>query len=708
MTRPTPISPLEDILDRLASAAGSPRSGRLTYRVPALWQCWDYEAARPAGRGQVTVDPHHWLAACIERAILPQRGERNLAWRSLSLAEEPRTSRAKGRPGDWIGSATLYATLIRATTAWDHNADGRLTAAPRWTETGTFLKTIALLPLLAKMGVTGLYMLPVTKVSRRFRKGEVGCPYSPRNFYELEPDLHDRLLGPDDGLVDLEFAAFIEAAHCLGMRVMVDLCPRTAARDNDLILDHPEWFYWIDAKAARGYGAVHIDGHRGGMPTNAELGDIMSSDPMRRHLAKFRFAPSITDAARWRRFRDKARREGPTFDVFKAVEREFGVITPPGFSDVINDPQPPWSDITFLRLFLDHPAASAKHLPGGAAGSVKQQPPYVFSDVIKSSLFPGKRPNMPLWKRLAGVLPFYQRFGVDGARVDMGHALPPALQEMIIAEPRKRDPDFSFMAEEFNHAAAAGQKKAGYNAILGSSWWMQPRVAEGEMRRFVQDVLPKTALPALAAAETPDSPRAMVRKGGAAFARLAAVLNHFLPNGIPMIHSGMEVMERQPLNLGLDIGEPGRFALPKSDPNYGKLGYFDRTWLHWDDRGGPAMVDLIARAAGVRERYLVAITRPRNHYFPRVAGVEAASVLAIGYRVARGSALIIAANLDLRRAHTATLREAVPAAPAGSARGCRVEFDIAADAAAPRLRATTLRVALAPADVQVIVVAPQD
>ncbi len=30
-----------------------------------------------------------------------------------------------------------------------------------------------------------------------------------------------------------------------GMRVMLDFVPRTAARDNNLILDHPDWFYWI-------------------------------------------------------------------------------------------------------------------------------------------------------------------------------------------------------------------------------------------------------------------------------------------------------------------------------------------------------------------------------------------------------------------------------------------------------------------------------
>ena len=134
---------------------------------------------------------------------------------------------------------------------------------------------------------------------------------------------------------------------------------------------------------------------------------------MQDHLAKFRHAPDLTEPQRWRNFAARAR-EKPPRDLMAAIAREFGVITPPGFSDVINDGQPPWSDVTFLRMYRDHPAAAVKHLsdPDG-------QPPYVLFDVIKSGLFPGRRPNAALWKALAGILPHYQRFGVDGARIDM-------------------------------------------------------------------------------------------------------------------------------------------------------------------------------------------------------------------------------------------------------------------------------------------------
>jgi len=66
--------------------------------------------------------------------------------------------------------------------------------------------------------------------------------------------------------------------------------------------------------------------------------------------------------------------------------KTFGVITPPGFSDWLNDPQPTWDDVTFYRLFLDHPDV-AKPFVGD------DQPPYVLFDVIKASRFPGSKPN---------------------------------------------------------------------------------------------------------------------------------------------------------------------------------------------------------------------------------------------------------------------------------------------------------------------------
>ncbi len=620
-----------------------------TYRIPSLWNTWEFAEAEPAGRGEVFVNPHRCLLDCIDRVILPARGDRKLAYRTLSQARAKLALERAGRdgitgkrdkPGDWLRRSNIYSMMIRVSTAWDHNADGTLKPTVRHTETGTFLKSILLLPLLRKMGVSVIYFLPVTKCSRIYRKGELGCPYSAKNFYEFEPDLHDRLLDREGVDIDTEFAAFVEAAHALEIRVMVDLAPRTAARDSDLLLDHPDWFYWIDRRAEKSFGPPQVPDIKQGIPTGAELARILRTDELVRHREQFRFAPNVDEPVRWKRFAMAWRRK-PRANLLQAIKREFGVVTAPGFSDVVNDPQPPWSDVTYLRLYLDHPKVSVPHLSDPTV-----QPPYAFTDSIKASLFPGNRPNYELWEMLSGVLPHYQKLGVDGARVDMGHALPNDLQDMIVRKPRKTDPDFGFLAEELSCDRAPQARKAGYNAIIGSSWWMEPRHREGELHKLVYEVLPSSKLPAFAAAETPDTPRATVREGGRSFARLIAVLNHFLPNSFPFLNGGLEVFEKQPMNLGLDIVPPGRFALPRSDPYYGKLAYFDAVALHWKNAGAKRFIDLLSAAGRIRERYIDVLASPRAYFRPTVE-TNAKKILAFAYRLPRQKGvLLIVANVD--------------------------------------------------------------
>lgn len=635
---------------------------RRPYRIPALWDCWGFAGKRRQIDGQIIVNPVEYTAACLEWIRGQSDRDIDYAGRSLALAASGKrassrrgrsSSRASARGGDWVRSQTLYAMMVRTTTAWDHDGNGLV--EPQWDrpgryqELGTFLKSILLLPLLRKMGMTVLYLLPVVKVSNLFRKGALGCPYSAKNFLALDAGQHDPIYGDDPASVNDEFAVFVECAHRLGMRVMLDIAPRTAARDCDWILEHPDWFYWIDRKHAKTYRAPLLPGVKYGNPIPGRLGEIYRVPAVREHLARFRFAPSVTHPREWRAFAAKARANPPE-DLMAAIGERFGVITPPGFSDVINDPQPPWSDVTYFRLYRDHPPESASLLK-----DPDRQAPYVLFDTIKCNLFPGREPNRPLWDRIAGILPFYQRFGIDGARVDMAHALPHELEGLILDRPRETDPSFSFIAEDLGYQNVRRHRKAGYNLVLGPAFYMEPRAGEGLMHRLLKD-LPGLALPILGAAETPDCPRTAVRAGGVRFSRWAAVLNMFLPNAVPMITSGMEVLERQPMNLGLDVGKPGRFALPKNDPQYGKLAFFDPYALHWTNPGGDAMVDLIARASAVRRDYLDAVSRPSRFFAPPLT-VNRRRVAAAGFRIAgKHKSLLVLANTDFQKARRTTIR----------------------------------------------------
>ncbi len=694
-----------EALDRLADRLkGSARSRRRThYRIPAIWNCWGYAGASHlrGKHGLVVVAPKLFLAECLERVILPARDGRRLGGKSLSRSRgikrltgnRVQDGGIQRRGGDWIRRANIYGMLVRLTTAWDHHGDGHLQPNRR-TKTGTFLKSILILPLLARMGIDAIYMLPVTKISRAFRKGEIGCPYAAKNFFELEPDLRDSLLDPKGLSLEEQFAAFVEAAHAMGIRVLVDLAPRTASRDSDFLLKHPEWFYWIDIRTEGGFGPPMLPEYESGIPKPSQLKAIHNHEAIRSHLAKFRHAPNVTEPQWWQEFVKRCRRRRPR-DLLGAIGREFGVITPPGFSDCMNDPQPPWSDVTFFRLFLDHPIASAPHLLDAAA-----QPPYVFTDTIKASKFPGRRPNRPLWRKLANILPFYQRFGIDGARIDMGHALPPELQRMIIEKPRQKDPDFAFLAEELSHDNDRAARRDGYNAIIGASWYHQPRHRNGELHIFVRDMLPAASLPVLATPETPDTPRAVMREGGKGFARLVGVLNYFLPSAIPFVNSGFELLERQPLNLGLDMLPSGRFTLPRSDPDYGKLAYFDRTALHWRNSGATGMIAMLALAADLRRQFIDDLADARN-YFPPIVATSRKSILAIGWQVeAVQSALIVVANIDFHRKHRAVL-SGLPDR-FRRRRTCTTLFEIQPSAREPVIQGSRLHCLLEPGDVKVL------
>lgn len=675
------------------------------YRLPVLWDCWGYPGPRKLLKdGQVIVDPLHYTTACLE--WIHQQSDPSLDYKRRSLSqirgakrpgrlrpEMPKAqSRRVARAGDWIRSQTLYAMMVRTTTAWDHDGDGRLLPTGRrhrpYQELGTFLKSILLLPLLKKMGVTVLYLLPVVKVSNLYRKGELGCPYAAKDFLQFDAGQHDPLYSDDPATVADEFAVFVECAHRLAMRVMLDVAPRTAARDCDWILDHPDWFYWIDPRFEKDYRSPKLPDLKYGNPIIGRLGEIYRSPGVRKHLTKFRFAPNITHPREWKAFAAQAK-ANPPGDLMAAIAKRFGVITPPGFSDVINDPQPPWSDVTYLRLYQGHAPEAASLLP-----DPERQPPYVLFDTIKCNLFPGRKPNRRLWDRIAKIIPFYQQFGIDGARVDMAHALPNELERMILEKPRHRDPDFSYIAEDLGYQRHARHRKAGYNLVLGPAYHMQPRASDGLMHRLLAD-LPELSLPILGAAETPDSPRAVVRAGGPRFSRWAAVLNMFLPNAVPMINSGMEVFERQPMNLGLDVGKPGRFALPKSDPQYGKLAFFDPYALHWTNPGGDEMVELIARASNIRQQYITSVSRRTSYFAPSLA-INAKRIIAIGFGIpGRSKTLLILANVDFDKSRrTSVAGLPVPRTP-------KVLLELI-PSAPPRLVKDHLMLTLPPGDVKVI------
>ncbi len=563
--------------------------------VPDIWTQFDTSklTATYLANGEVLVDPYHFFKVLSEQLYLNKNPK---AIESLSQ------SKGLKKDGAWLNDAIIYSSLIRTSSAWDHDRSGRLEDENLHglKDTGTFVKMLALLPHLKKMGVNTLYLLPIMRFSKYSKKGDLGSPYSVKDFFLLDEGLKDPLTH-DAFTLDEEFRLMIEAAHALNIRVMIDIIPKTNAIDSNFIKDHPEWFYWIKCDEKPHYVPPKVPGvPNTAIPTAAYIKPIYESKHTLAHINRFTHNPKQLDAALFNKLK---KRKNP----LQAIEKNMGITIAPAFSDHINDPQPPWTDVTFFRMYFDHPEHAKPYLKDNT-------PPYILFDTIKSNLYPGKQPNQKLWDMITDIIPYFQRtFGIDGARIDMGHALPKPLLQAIIKKAKAVDPDVGFIAEELNNDNAQTAKDNGYNIIVGNGFIDQPRVFDGSAKRFFTQAK-DYPLALFAGAETHDTPRIAARDGKETLAKTLAVLNYFMPNGVPFINAGMELYETQAMNLGLDATEVEQKRLDYHDPYYNKLALFDRYQLHYLYEKRYELPTILKRIAPLRKQYLGAI-KNKNRTF---------------------------------------------------------------------------------------------
>lgn len=561
------------------------------YFIPQVWNEIGYgEMVIEAGReGQIGVNPYAFMETCIREAILP---------RALNDIDYLKPLSAFNVSGDLNPAKhVIYAMLPRMFTAWDHYDAGKLCS-------GTFLKAICLLPYLKMLQVDIIYLLPVFKNSEMYKKGELGSPYAIKNFYQLDPHLHDDLLGGDAGkMVETEFKAFIEACHILGIRVMLDFVFRTVARDNDLLLTHPEWFYWIDLQKDQPFlpPVVGTQGKTRRLSSKS-LKKLYTSQGIHEYLGRFRDCPAQLDPKKWRQVLEEY--QGGSVNMLTLIEREFKMTTAPAFSDVINDSQPPWTDVTYLQFYLDGNPKARTYLSAGQA-------PYVLHDIACLNRYQGLVPNQGLWDYCLEVIPYYQDYyGIDGARIDMGHALPPELNQKIINRVKVKNNQFILWSEEFAPEKSQAAKDDGFHFISGNLWSVYNGVDRPRFYKKLRKVMDQAVLPVAAALETPDTPRMALIYRKKSRMTLMICLNFLTANAIPFINNGLELLEIQPMNLGLNNDESGRFVLEETDPMYGKLAFFDPYRLHWLNEEQQWMRTLLMKVLTLRKEFSDLLEEP--------------------------------------------------------------------------------------------------
>ncbi|WP_127016055.1 alpha-amylase [Anoxybacter fermentans] len=599
-----------------------------TYYIPGIW---DYKNQNSSD--VIEIDPYEYLSNFIREYLITRVNSKvNDYLLPLSFYEQDK---------NWLAKGGIFCLDIRTATSWDHDWDQKIVKHNgRVTELGTFLKAFFLLPHIKNLNLNILYLLPVLKPGKSYSKGELGSFYAIKDFYQLNPDLHDPILDlPGDPFpIETEFKALIEACHILGIRVIFDFPLRTAARDNNLIKDHPDWFYWIKLDYLNEYRVpTYTIYEEHVQPTRERLQKIYTLPETKKYINMFSFPPNKVNEKAWKELLTEFEKD-PTQNILELIEEKFGLTTAPAYSDWINDPQPSWDDITFLRLYLDEPSVREGFFDS-------EVPPFLFFDSIKTNLYPGNQPNTELWEYLTGIIRFYQEnFGIDGARIDMAHALPEELEKKIMTKCLAFDPDFKFISEELQNSNHHIAHKKGYHSIIGENWWHEGHLNAENLVRLLKE-LPTLSVPSFACAETPDTPRAAIREGGRKFSRMIAVMNFFLPNTIPFINNGFELYERQPMNLGLDNTEEGRYVLDEDDLYYGRLAFFDRYQLHWLNDGVEEMVDLISKGQKLRLKYWSLISNLESFY---VTGTIEKNLVQFGYRNEEME-LICLVNLDFTK-----------------------------------------------------------
>jgi glycosidase len=420
----------------------------------------------------------------------------------------------------------VYCMMLRYTTCVDHNRDNIIAIEPihnSFYETGTLLKSISILPYIKSLGVDSIYLLPVNEIGKFGRKGIPGSPYAYKHPYKLDPRLGEPFL---DFPIEEHFKAFVEACHYLGIKVVLEFVLRTASIDCELALEHPEWFYWLKEEyILNGTYAPPVF-------TKEELeiinGKVEANDfenlipPSKEYQSMFTTTPS------------KVYKEGEK--IVGVLEDGTRVTIPSAFADwPPNDIQPLWTDVTYLKLY------SHEDFNYIAYNTVR-----MYSRELVEN---GKKVE-DLWNFLSEIIPTYiAKYDIDGAMIDMGHALPPELLSNIITKAREIKKDFIFWEENFSVSEKA--KSQGYNATLGFMFFDQAEPIK------LKEIITKLAnhefkLPFFLSPENHNTPRAA--RISPTFNKLCYVFNSFLP-GIRYILSGFEWLHTTPYNTGLCFEE---------------------------------------------------------------------------------------------------------------------------------------------------------
>lgn len=145
------------------------------------------------------------------RTTWPEQGSRD-GLRRAPAGSPP----GEGFPApEWIRGGVLYCLFPRA-----------------FTPEGTLEAARLRLPEIKALGADAVWLLPIHPIGAAHRKGSVGSPYAIRDYRAVHSDLG----------TEADLRRFVDDAHGLGLRVIIDLVINHAAWDHPLAEREPGVF----------------------------------------------------------------------------------------------------------------------------------------------------------------------------------------------------------------------------------------------------------------------------------------------------------------------------------------------------------------------------------------------------------------------------------------------------------------------------------
>ncbi len=124
------------------------------------------------------------------------------------------------------------ATRSTKHVPWSRNAVIYEVNIRQYTKEGTFRAFQEHLPRLKELGIDILWLMPVTPISEKNRKGTMGSYYSVADYKKVNPEFG----------TEADFQALVKQAHELGMYVILDWVANHSGWDNPWIEENPEWY----------------------------------------------------------------------------------------------------------------------------------------------------------------------------------------------------------------------------------------------------------------------------------------------------------------------------------------------------------------------------------------------------------------------------------------------------------------------------------